>query len=82
MNFKTFIATWLIVAATSAIAQTNQMNEMNMEKLNLTQECDKTFPQSSKVNHSNVTFTNRFGITLAAECMYRKMLMENSQPLP
>lgn len=37
------------------------------EKLNLTQEWDKTFPKSEKVNHSKVTFVNRYGITLAAD---------------
>lgn len=37
------------------------------EKLVLTQEWDKTFPQSSKVEHSKVTFHNRYGITLAAD---------------
>lgn len=36
-------------------------------KLNLVQEWDKTFPKSEKVNHSKVTFHNRFGITLAAD---------------
>ena len=38
-----------------------------MEQLHLTQEWDKTFPQSDKVNHSKVTFHNRYGITLAAD---------------
>ncbi|MCU4675918.1 alpha/beta hydrolase [Catenovulum sp. 2E275] len=28
---------------------------------------DKTFPKSKKVNHSKVSFTNRYGITLAAD---------------
>ncbi len=37
------------------------------EKLTLTQEWDKTFPKSDKVNHSKVTFHNRYGITLAAD---------------
>ena len=37
------------------------------EKLNLTQEWDKVFPQSDKVNHSKITFHNRYGITLAAD---------------
>ena len=37
------------------------------EKLNLTQEWDKTFPKSDKVNHHKVTFHNRYGITLAAD---------------
>ena len=40
------------------------------EKLVLTQEWDKTFPQSDKVEHSKVTFHNRYGITLAAD-MYK-----------
>lgn len=38
-----------------------------MEKLNLTNEWDKTFPKSDKVNHEKVTFLNRFGMTLAAD---------------
>ena len=43
-----------------------QNTHKNMEQLNLTQEWDKTFPKSDKVNHSKVTFVNRYGITLAA----------------
>ena len=39
----------------------------NIEKLELTNEWDKTFPKSEKVNHSKVTFINRYGITLAAD---------------
>ena len=38
-----------------------------MEQLNLTQEWDKVFPQSEKVDHCKVTFHNRYGITLAAD---------------
>lgn len=38
-----------------------------IEQLNLTQEWDKTFPQSEKIDHSKVTFVNRYGITLAAD---------------
>lgn len=37
------------------------------EKLILTQEWDKTFPKSEKVDHRKVTFKNRYGITLAAD---------------
>ncbi len=40
---------------------------MKTAELNLTKEWDKTFPQSDKVNHSKVTFVNRYGITLAAD---------------
>lgn len=38
-----------------------------METLNMTQEWDKVFPQSDKVDHTKVTFHNRYGITLAAD---------------
>lgn len=38
-----------------------------MEKLKLTQEWDKVFPKSDKVDHQKVTFHNRYGITLAAD---------------
>ena len=38
-----------------------------MEVLELTQEWDKTFPQSNKVEHTKITFHNRYGITLAAD---------------
>ena len=37
------------------------------ENLILTEEWDKTFPKSDKVNHSKITFYNRYGITLAAD---------------
>ena len=38
-----------------------------MEQLKLTQEWDKVFPKSDKVNHSKITFHNRYGITLVAD---------------
>lgn len=38
-----------------------------METLELTQEWDKTFPKSDKVEHTKITFYNRYGITLAAD---------------
>ncbi|MBR1534345.1 MAG: alpha/beta hydrolase [Ruminococcus sp.] len=40
---------------------------MKTEELKLTQEWDKCFPKSEKVEHSKVTFANHFGITLAAD---------------
>lgn len=45
--------------------ETKTENKMNT--LSLTQEWDKKFPQSDKVNHRKVTFTNRYGIILAAD---------------
>ena len=40
---------------------------MKIENLTLTQEWDKTFPKSEKVDHCKVSFVNRYGITLAAD---------------
>ena len=40
---------------------------MKTAELGLAQEWDKTFPKSEKVEHSKVTFINRYGITLAAD---------------
>ena len=65
----------LCVASVAAIcgigctmAQSNKPNNTYMEeKLNMTQEWDKVFAQSDKVNHSKITFHNRYGITLAAD---------------
>ncbi|MBD5260220.1 MAG: alpha/beta hydrolase [Bacteroides sp.] len=37
------------------------------EQLTLTEEWDKVFPKSYKVDHRKVTFVNRYGITLAAD---------------
>lgn len=38
-----------------------------MEKLNLTQEWDKVFPQNNQIDHRKITFHNRYGVTLAAD---------------
>ncbi|MBQ9515528.1 MAG: alpha/beta hydrolase [Ruminococcus sp.] len=40
---------------------------MKKAELTLTREWDKTFEKSDKVDHSKVTFVNRYGITLAAD---------------
>ena len=45
----------------------SQEGEIVMDGLTLTNEWDKVFPQSDKVNHRKVTFHNRYGITLAAD---------------
>ena len=50
-----------------------------MEKLNITQEWDKVFPKSDKVDHKKVTFHNRYGITLAA-VMYTPRGAEGKLP--
>lgn len=67
-----FSAAILCVAALNSYS--NPMNNPNTntalapaEELILTQEWDKVFPESNKVNHRKVTFVNRYGITLAAD---------------
>ena len=46
----------------------NNQNEEDMNTtLTLTQEWDKVFLQSDKVDHKKVTFKNRYGIELAAD---------------
>lgn len=57
MTFLTFMN----VMAQETIKSTD------MNTLELTQEWDKTFPQSDKVEHTKITFHNRYGITLAAD---------------
>ena len=37
------------------------------QELELTQEWDKVFPLSEKVNHKKVTFKTQYGLTLAAD---------------
>lgn len=68
---KTIIVLLLIWTATigtaDAMSGNKQKNERKMEKLELTTVWDKTFPKSEKVDHSKVTFVNRYGITLAAD---------------
>lgn len=49
------------------------------ERLRLTEEWDKTFPKSEKVNHRKVTFHNRYGITLAAD-LYEPKNVEGKLP--
>lgn len=66
------LAALLLTGLTAAGAanvtdECNPSNQQNMEKLELTSEWDKVFPQSDKVNHSKVTFHNRYGITLVAD---------------
>ncbi len=46
---------------------------------NLVSEWDKTFPKSDRVNHSKVTFNNRYGITLVADMYVPK---NAKSPLP
>ena len=56
----------LMMAACSTKQETNNTENMKQE-LTLTQEWDKVFPLSEKVNHRKVTFETQYGLTLAAD---------------
>lgn len=57
----------ILLALTSCVNNSTSKRNKNMDTLNLTQEWDKTFPKSDKVEHTKVTFHNRYGIPLAAD---------------
>ena len=64
----------LIILALAALTlaacgnkQQTKNNENMKQELNLTQEWDKVFPLSDKVNHRKVTFETQYGLTLAAD---------------
>ena len=52
---------------------------MHEEKPVLTEEWDKTFPKSDKVDHRKITFHNRYGIELAAD-LYKPKGIEGKMP--
>lgn len=71
---KKLITGILLVAGGVANVNSQTMNNPNLnqklaepEQLTLTQEWDKVFEKSDKVDHRKVTFVNRYGITLAAD---------------
>lgn len=77
MNAKTIIMSAALTITALTTKSQSMENNPNantslapVEKPELTKEWDKVFPQSDKVEHSKVTFVNRYGITLVAD-MYR-----------
>ena len=56
----------LMMAACNNKQETKNTDNMKQE-LTLTQEWDKVFPLSEKVNHRKVTFETQYGLTLAAD---------------
>ena len=68
----------LSLTACNENKQTTNEKDMNTT-LTLTQEWDKVFPQSDKVDHKKVTFKNRFGIELAAD-LYKPINADGKLP--
>ena len=73
-NEKTIIFFGAMVCALAALTlaacgnkQETKNNENMKQELILTQEWDKVFPLSDKVNHRKVTFETQYGLTLAAD---------------
>ena len=75
------IAAAVLLLAGCTQKESNQTQEENMTTLNLTQEWDKTFPKSDKVEHCKVTFHNRYGIELAAD-MYVPKASDGEKTFP
>ena len=59
---------------TPAVAQQPQSQQQSQPQTQLSNEWDKTFPKSNKVDHKKVTFKNRYGITLAADLYQPKKI--------
>lgn len=77
MNRTTLLYSSLLIIGSSVTINAQTMENLNtnrsmaaQEQLNLTEEWDKVFTKSEKVDHRKVTFVNRYGITLAAD-MYK-----------
>ena len=66
-TLKLLCATAIALASLSNGFANDAKNGVKMEKLKLEKKWDKTFALSDKVSHKKVTFTNHFGITLAAD---------------
>ncbi len=66
---KVLLAAMLLSGMLAGCTNSNkQATDNNMkQELNLTQEWDKVFPLSEKVNHKKVTFKTQYGLTLAAD---------------
>ena len=78
-EMKNLVLTAACIAVLMGCSQQKTEKTMNTQELQLTQEWDKVFAQSDKVNHSKITFHNRYGITLAADLYVPK---NTTKPMP
>ena len=69
MLLKTFLSALMAVSFMTINAKDMNTETIKLpaEELTITQEWDKVFPKSDKVEHKKVTFPNRYGITLVAD---------------
>ncbi len=74
MKTKRLLYSAILLVIGMSTANSKDMTNLNTntslspaQQLHLTQEWDKVFPKSDKVDHRKVTFVNRYGITLVAD---------------
>ena len=69
MNYALLFAVMFVASVLTACSQKDNQakTEEDMQQLELTQEWDKVFPKSDKVDHRKVTFQTQYGLTLAAD---------------
>ena len=66
---KTLASMFIACCLPTALFMQAQTNQSTIKKgtMEITESWDKVFPKSDKVNHSKITFVNRYGITLVAD---------------
>ena len=66
---KVLLAAMLLSGMLAGCTNSNKQatNKDMKQELEMTQEWDKVFPLSEKVNHKKVTFKTQYGLTLAAD---------------
>lgn len=74
-------ATVALTLSGYALADVSITPMKGVQTMQLTQEWDKIFPQSNKVEHHKVTFKNRYGITLVGD-LYVPKNIRSGQKLP
>ena len=62
-----------------ALADVSITPMKGVQTMQLTQEWDKIFPQSNKVEHHKVTFKNRYGITLTGDLYVPKDIKDGAK---
>lgn len=76
-----FLRTFMQTAAATALAFTlaapaladiHVTHMKGTQAMSLTEQWDKIFPKSDKVEHRKITFKNRYGITLAGDLYMQK----------
>ncbi|MFN8682539.1 alpha/beta hydrolase [Paracoccus sp. P2] len=67
-------------AGVAAFGAASIFNTSNARAQTMTEEWDKVFPKSENVDHEKVTFTNRYGITLAGDLYLPKDRSDNRLP--